>query len=167
RRSVQLAHDGIPEAGPRYLLRNDPLTKGKELFGSHCATCHTCRECRNPAPTASDLSDFGGKESIKEFLKNPDEPRFFGHMPQLKGKGKMQELKGKHAGLKDLDALAYFLSTHPRTKPDAGAPPKPDSNGLDSQFSDLERGFSAFKANCSKCHNIDKVADEGDGSGPN
>src|SRR5262249_39831134 len=54
-----------------------------------------------------------------------------------------------------------------RTKPDAGAPPKPDSNGLDSQFSDLERGFSAFKANCSKCHNIDKVADEGDGSGPN
>ncbi|HEV3143287.1 MAG TPA: cytochrome b N-terminal domain-containing protein [Gemmataceae bacterium] len=158
-RSVQLAHDGIPEAGPRNLLRNDPLTRGKELFGIHCATCHTCRDCKNATPTASDLSDFGTKESIKEFLKNPDDGRFFGNMPELKGKGKMQERKEKHAALPDLDSLAYFLSTHPRTE----LPAIPSS----STTSELERGFHAFKTNCAKCHNIDKLAEDGDGSGPN
>jgi ubiquinol-cytochrome c reductase cytochrome b subunit len=159
-RSVQLAHDGIPEAGPRYLLRNDPLTQGPRLFKTNCATCHAHDKIEyepgteRPKPSASDLSDFGSKESIKAFLKNPDDLRFFGRMPQLTGKGKMAELKEKHAALPELDDLAEFLSTHPRVV-------------SFSNDSDLGKGFNSFKAHCAKCHNIDKVADQGDGSGPN
>src|SRR5262245_53771426 len=40
KRAIQLASDGIPAAGPRYLLRNDPMTAGKKLFKDKCATCH-------------------------------------------------------------------------------------------------------------------------------
>src|SRR5205814_9072129 len=32
RRAVQLASQGIPEEGARYLLRGDPLTRGPKLF---------------------------------------------------------------------------------------------------------------------------------------
>jgi ubiquinol-cytochrome c reductase cytochrome b subunit len=157
-RSVQLAHDGIPEAGPRYLLRNDPLTQGPDLFKKSCATCHTHDEIKyepgseKPKPTASDLTEFGSKESIKAFLKDPDDPRFFGHMPELKGKGKMQELKDKHSGLADLDLIAEFLSMHPRE-----APKEPERKAV------FTKGQIAFNQNCSKCHKMMDSDDGGEG----
>src|SRR5439155_25228307 len=40
-RAVQLAHQGIPEEGGRFLLRNDPKTRGWELFKQNCAVCHS------------------------------------------------------------------------------------------------------------------------------
>ena len=40
-RTSIVAFDGVPEQGARYLLRRDPLTAGKALFGKNCATCHS------------------------------------------------------------------------------------------------------------------------------
>src|SRR5262249_15558786 len=55
-RAIQLAGVGIPAEGGRYLLRRDPITKGKQLFKERCGSCHSCGEqCKNPNPTASDL----------------------------------------------------------------------------------------------------------------
>src|SRR5262249_35758088 len=120
KRAVQLAGDGIPAEGGRYLLRRDPMTKGKELFKLHCGTCHTCgEECKNPNPTASDLFEFGTKQWITGIITDCDNPKYFG-LTQLKG-GKMSQFVSKarkdskiHA---DLDGIADWLAEHPRKDP--------------------------------------------------
>src|SRR4029079_14658399 len=71
-RAVQLAAAGSPAAGSRLLLRNDPMTAGKELFKTNCASCHQHvdddpRSKTKPMadkPTAADLTDWGTKEWI-------------------------------------------------------------------------------------------------------
>jgi ubiquinol-cytochrome c reductase cytochrome b subunit len=40
RRAVQLATDGIPPQGALAMLKQDPMTRGPELFAAHCASCH-------------------------------------------------------------------------------------------------------------------------------
>src|SRR5262249_13663531 len=71
-RAIQLADRGIPEKGARYLLRGDPMTKGRELFGQHCAACHTYgNEFDVKKPTASDLEGFGTKQWVRGLLNNP------------------------------------------------------------------------------------------------
>src|SRR5262249_35716829 len=74
-RAVQLAHDGIPEEGGRWLLRGDPKTRGWELFKQNCAGCHSYTSSDPGIPSladeskskfkASDLGDYASEKWIR------------------------------------------------------------------------------------------------------
>jgi mono/diheme cytochrome c family protein len=86
-RAVFQASRGIPAEGPLTLVRNDPMTRGRNLFATNCAGCHAYTNPKTnklefPAPrggfTASDLGGFGGKEWVLGLLENPGHDRYFG-----------------------------------------------------------------------------------------
>ena len=156
RRAIQLARDGVPAEGAGVLLHRDPLTQGKLLFGQHCATCHTYgREFQNPKATASDLEGFGTEAWVRDLLRDPRSPRFFG---RTEFKEMAQWVGGQRAGkspaeLKDLDAefdlIARWLGGQPR-----GKPKRPDDP------SEFARGYRAFKTRCMECHTYEKTLPE-------
>jgi ubiquinol-cytochrome c reductase cytochrome b subunit len=183
RRAVNLARQGIPEEGAKYLLRNDPRTKGPHLFKANCASCHAFDDSvmnklypdlAKAKFSASDLSGFGSEEWISSMLDNPADPRYFG-LTKLKGmqswkKGvleKWQELekadpeKAKVEIAKQKETftlIARFLSQQrlPKALRDAKLE---------------EEGRAAFEGkklgNCAKCHSLDEEEVVNEGSGPN
>src|SRR5439155_6511869 len=133
-RAVQLAVDGIPAEGPVLLLRRDPLTEGKRLFGQHCATCHAYG---NELPedqkalTASNLENFGTQEWIRGLLENPASPEYFGHTKLRRMKNWIDTTRskarkdGKEAELEqELDDIAAWLANHPGRDPAAEKKPE-------------------------------------------
>jgi ubiquinol-cytochrome c reductase cytochrome b subunit len=86
KRACQLAMNGTPVEGGHYLLRNDPLTKGKKLFETNCGSCHNFTRKDNElfekswtgGKTASDLGDFGSKEWVRGLLKDSMQDHYFG-----------------------------------------------------------------------------------------
>jgi quinol-cytochrome oxidoreductase complex cytochrome b subunit/mono/diheme cytochrome c family protein len=173
KRAIQLASDGIPAAGPRYLLRNDPMTAGKKLFKDKCATCHNYRdpepekpseEWMNKEPTASDLTDFGTKEWIKGLLTNADDPKYFG-LSHLKGgkmtkemdskRGKVPDPQKRQALEAELDSIAEWLAGHPRKEV--------PTEGDKSPFAE---GYRKFVSECISCHNYRRAPGEEIVSGP-
>ena len=97
KRAAQAAMDGIPVDGARQILRQDPVTKGKELFDLSCSVCHaytpsgaeraqgndgfTKEGAKDPDKIvfkASDLGGWGTKEWIKGLLDNPGHDKYFG-----------------------------------------------------------------------------------------
>ncbi len=156
-RAVQLADAGIPAEGAANLLRRDPLSRGRDLFGRNCAVCHnyTGEFEDNPSRigTASDLAGFGTKEWIRGFLTDPDSPHYYGRT-RFKG-GRMSRFaaeahkKGDSQIEADFDAVAEWLASHPRGKSfDASKDPA------------LAKGYKAFEKRCAKCHSY-----EGEGGG--
>ncbi len=151
-RAIQLADAGIPPEGAVYLLRRDPLTRGKELFGQHCAVCHNYGdEFHKDKATASDLKDFGTREWVRGLLKDPDSPHYFGNTP-LKTMSKFVERAKKAADKKkavpeleaEWDRIADWLGSHPRREP-----PGEDAKGEQDPF---VIGYRAFEARCGECH---------------
>jgi ubiquinol-cytochrome c reductase cytochrome b subunit len=149
RRAVQLAMDGIPAEGPLGLVRRDPLTRGKELFGLHCSSCHNYgEECKSLTPSASDLAGFGTEPWIRDLLRDPGSSRFFGYtklnemnrwVKNTRAKFKKKANEGELDA--DFDLIAKWLAGHPR-----GLPKDGDEN------SDFARGFRAFENHCLECH---------------
>ncbi len=161
-RAVQLAADGIPAEGPVLLLRRDPMTKGKELFGQHCATCHTYgEEFENKRPTASNLKDFGTKEWIRGLLDNPASPAFFGHTKFRRMNNWVESTRsrarkdGKEAELeKELDEISNWLASHPGR--DSAAEKVPE----------FSRGLQPFKKSCLRCHSFKNEGGDSTPPGP-
>jgi len=161
-RAVQLAADGIPAEGPVLLLRRDPMTKGKELFGQHCATCHTYgEEFENKKPTASDLKGFGTKEWIRGLLDNPASPAFFGHTKFRRMNNWVESTRsrarkdGKEAELeKELDEISSWLASHPGR--DSAAEKVPE----------FSRGLQPFKKSCMRCHSFKNEGGDSTPPGP-
>jgi len=150
-RAIQLAAAGIPATGGRDLLRFDPRTEGKKLFKANCASCHTYGDdvTRHDA-IAADLANWGASEWIQLLLTNPDDVAYFGRAKNhLKG-GKMSKwVLGQREKAKtnpqigeDLDAIAGWLSTHPRQDPPTG----------DAQQDAFATGYRLFDKYCSECH---------------
>jgi len=165
-RAILLAGQGIPEQGAKYLLRHDPMTRGRLLFKQHCAICHgfTNERGENEFPPegkdlgetkASDLGGFGTAKWIRGLLRNPEDPHYFGHT-KLTGmiKWSAKEKRGlKTAADKaeqnaQLDLVAQWLATHPQGKP------------RDENADDLfARGYKAFQeGGCTSCHAYDSKA---------
>ncbi len=142
-RAVQLAASGIPADGAINLLRRDPLIQGKALFDQNCAGCHTYKPDASEGKEASNLAGFGSEQWIRDLLKDPDSPRFFGHT-KLKRMSRWvkEELADPSAeDLKELDEIARWLSAHPR------GTPKESETG-----SPFAKGYEAFMNRCSGCH---------------
>src|SRR5262249_24116174 len=158
-RAVFLASQGVPESGPKYLLRRDPLTRGKELFQQTCGSCHNHgQECHNDRATASDLGGFGSEEWILRLLTNPGHEDFFGRTgrkimqewietnfpnvnanPEDVAKLNDDEKKELEQDRTDLRALARWLAQHPQ-----------------GTSKDSETGLATFnKRNCKSCHSYE------------
>ncbi len=149
-RAIQLAYQNrIPPEGGRLLLQRDPMTRGKELFKQHCGTCHSYQgEVDSGELQAGDLAGFGSEKWIRDLLRNPGDPRFFGRTKLTK----MAEwAKEAREGLTpeetkafeaDLDLIAKWLSTHPR------APAPADENDK----TEFAKGYRAFENRCLECH---------------
>src|SRR5439155_2641998 len=120
-RSVQIAADGIPAEGPVLLLRRDPFTEGKRLFGQHCATCHIYGdEFENKKPTASNLENFASQDWIRGLLANPASPDYFGHTKLRRMNNWVDTTRskarkdGKETDLeKEFDDIAGWLASQP------------------------------------------------------
>lgn len=127
-RAVNLATEGVPAAGARYLLRGDPRTQGEKLFKQNCATCHTYgTKFDNKNPTASDLEGWGTAEWIRGLLRDPASPRYFGHTKLtamsswVKREQERAQKKGEESKKTfeaNLDGIARWLGEHPRGKID-------------------------------------------------
>jgi ubiquinol-cytochrome c reductase cytochrome b subunit len=163
-RSVQLASAGIPAEGPVLLLRRDPLTEGKKLFGQHCASCHAYG---NEMPedqktvTASNLEDFGTQEWIRKLLENPAAPEYFGHTKLRRMQNWIDTTRskarkdGKEAELeKEFDDIAAWLSGHPRAN--ISADKKRDSSP----------GLQSFQKRCQRCHSFENEGGDSTPPGP-
>ncbi len=168
-RAVQLASQGIPEDGARYLLRGDPLTQGPKLFEKNCAVCHAYGTDGPRLPPdayhttkakykASDLAGYASEKWIRGLLQNPGDNKYFGltglegmkiwHAKIEKAREKWQKNDGPEAAAKkikeedaDFDTIAKWLSDQAKPKKDRDAK-------LDSRGKDL------FMDNCASCHSF-------------
>ncbi len=143
-RAIQLARAGVPAEGAINLLRRDPLTRGPELFKQHCATCHSYGdEIANAKATASDLAGFGTEAWIRDLLRAPDSPRFFGHtkLKAMSNWVNRTRPKLKPDELKEWDLIAAWLARHPRQ-------PAPKEEDLSA----FAVGYRAFESHCAQCH---------------
>jgi mono/diheme cytochrome c family protein len=147
------------------LLRRDPLTFGRELFGQYCATCHTHgTDFENNQPTAPDLAGFGTPEWISGLLRQPESPHYFGNTKfraMINWVKKTRTRAGKEKAESQLDAdfdlIAHWLGSHPRQ--DA---PAEDDKKDQSAFA---KGYRAFADQCTRCHTY-KQTGGGDTKGP-
>jgi ubiquinol-cytochrome c reductase cytochrome b subunit len=165
RRAVQLASTGIPPEGALPLLRRDPLTRGKELFGQYCATCHTHgKDFENQHPSASDLAGFGTPAWITGLLRQPESPHYFGNtklrtMSNWVKKTRARASKENEESQldADFDSIARWLGSHPRRDP-----PAEEDKQDQSAFA---KGYRAFANWCGQCHTY-KQTGGGDAKGP-
>jgi len=159
-RAVQLAGDGIPAEGPVLLLRRDPLTEGKRLFGQHCGTCHTYgNEFENQEPKASNLEDFGTEKWISNLLRNPGDPDYFGHTKLRRMNNWVDDTRSKarkankEAELeKDFDEIAHWLASHP--------------GRAAADESEFKTGIQAFEKRCQRCHSFKNEGGDSTPPGP-
>jgi ubiquinol-cytochrome c reductase cytochrome b subunit len=168
RRAATLAMAGIPDVGARMLLRNDPLTKGHELFQTNCAVCHAYtlqkdddfKPFPKAPPKASDLGDWGTEAWVRGLLNNPGDPKFFGNT-KLKGMTKWRKsidkerktMNAKETAEQDadFDTIAQLLA-------DQAIPPAKRDK---AQIAKNAKGMEAFKRQeCNSCHTL---GDEKDG----
>jgi ubiquinol-cytochrome c reductase cytochrome b subunit len=162
RRSLQLAADGIPPEGPVLLLRRDPLTEGKRLFGQHCATCHTYgKEFENAKPTASNLENFASQEWIRGLLTNPASSEYFGHTKLRRMSNWIDTTRskarkdGKETELEmEFGQIAGWLSSHPGRDPVVEKTPE------------FARGLQAFQKRCQRCHSYKNEGGDSTPPGP-
>jgi ubiquinol-cytochrome c reductase cytochrome b subunit len=156
RRAIKLAAHGVPEEGAVYLLRRDPETQGKTLFGQNCAGCHNHIPGFDTGEQAADLTGFGSEKWIRDLLRDPASPRYFGQTPLNKmakwvtdTRKELGEDADKVAQFeRELDVIAAWLATKPR-----GIPEETDQ-------SEHGVGFRAFEQLCFQCHTY-----EGEGGG--
>ncbi|MGH9338125.1 MAG: cytochrome b N-terminal domain-containing protein [Acidobacteriota bacterium] len=164
-RVITLAQDrGIPKAGALTLLRNDPMVQGPILFRNNCSACHRwnghngtglpvleIRNGRQLAATAgaSDLAGFGTQDWIRDFLKDPADPRFFGYTKHKNGmmamwsRGNIERMTDR-----EIDAVAAFLAS--QAFPERPIPEDLITLGIEVFASGSRAGAQA----CSQCHNL-------------
>ena len=76
-RAHELASWGIPPGGPVVMLRNDPMTHGRDIYRQYCSSCHVLNgEGEREAP---DHTGYGSREWLTLLLTNPEDPHFFGN----------------------------------------------------------------------------------------
>ncbi len=152
-RSIALFKQGVPPEGPLAMLRNDPETRGPELFQQSCASCHKLGDLAPPEgkATAPDLTTFGTKAWARAVLEDPDADHLFGKTPF---KGNMPSVTKPPADPEaakdfkpmpeaDRDVIATWLETQAK-----------------GEKGDTLPGEKLVKQRCNGCHRIDGKLDE-------
>lgn len=158
-RALQVAQvQGIPPAGALAMMRNDPVTRGEDLFRDKCATCHKLGDL-GPADgklTAPTLDGFGTEQWAVAVMENPDAPDLFGNtayrgrMPSLTrpptDPALAKDWKATSKG--DIDAMAAFLAGEAAESPRS------------------QEGAKLIKQRCTGCHLFRGATDDDGGFGP-
>jgi ubiquinol-cytochrome c reductase cytochrome b subunit len=134
---------GVPTAGGPAIFTLQAHFQAKKLWAEHCAACHAGDEREGPEIGAG----YNSRAWIREFLKNPDGPRFFGMM-EWKPESRMPpvQLEGE-----DLDAVVEFVYAQ--------------SGAMDAKQELAAKGQTLFdEGDCSDCHERDGTTA---GSAPN
>lgn len=157
-RALVLFREGVPPEGPLAMLRNDPETRGEDLYQAQCASCHRLGELGpKDKITAPDLTGFGTKKWALEVLDNPDADHLFGKTPF---KGMMPSLTRPPADPEaakeftpmtkaDQEAVADFLVAQARGERGEGTP-----------------GEKIVRLRCTSCHRLDGKTDDEESPAP-
>jgi ubiquinol-cytochrome c reductase cytochrome b subunit len=132
-RSIALARNGIPPGGPLEMLRNDPLTRGADLYAQHCTKCHVLRgkgEYDAPVHTG-----FASRAWILGMLHDPQDARYFGRT-EIDDMKSMEKL-----GDEKLQAVTEWLFAQGQE------PTDPPVNAALAA-----KGSEVFKESCMDCH---------------
>jgi ubiquinol-cytochrome c reductase cytochrome b subunit len=134
---------GVPTAGGPAIFTLEAHYRAKKLWVEHCAGCHAGDEREGPEIGPG----YNSRAWIREFLKNPDGPRFFGMM-EWKPESRMPavQMEGE-----ELDAVVEFVYAQ--------------SGAADAKQELAAKGQTLFDdGDCSDCHERDGATA---GSGPN
>jgi ubiquinol-cytochrome c reductase cytochrome b subunit len=158
-RAIALFREGVPPEGPLAMLRNDPETRGADLFQAHCASCHRLGELGPPKEkqTAPDLTGFGTKAWALAVLDDPDAVHLFGKTPF---KGMMPSLTRPPA---DPEAAKLFT---PMSGPDQQAVADflvAQARGQDARDTPGEK---LVRQRCTGCHRLDGKTDDEESLAP-
>jgi len=178
------AEHGIPPEGPLTLLRNDPLSRGPQLFAAHCAACHRYDGHNGvgtvpPEPAASsDLFSYATRAWIRGLLSDPMADRYFGRMKKPDGDPAHTRMarfvseqteehfegKPKEELISAFDAVAAYLedeSIHPRRLAYLGLDAfnvegaRQNAPSADDRSAIIDRGRAFFLSVCNECHAYD------------
>jgi ubiquinol-cytochrome c reductase cytochrome b subunit len=146
---------GVPPEGPLAMLRNDPETRGPELFDKHCAGCHTLKGHGSEKDRNAPVLDGWSTEAwILEMLHDPDGDTRFGRtpykgeMPSMDVPPKDDDGTFKPMPREEMTAVAKFLWSEGLDAADA----KPDG---------LDLGKKIVTTRCTACHTYGGEGDEG------
>ncbi len=161
-RATALAADletGVPPEGSTYLLRQDPLWRGRGVLERKCLGCHVAEGKGKGEQTASDLAQFGSREWIGGLLENPSSKRYFG---ATAGAGGMAEWK-RASKLKpeELSLVADFVATFAVVPDDV----TPDDWLSTKEIAD-HPGLPLFQKECGTCHVVDGLSEGGTRDAP-
>lgn len=158
-RAIALFKEGVPPEGALAMVRNDPETRGADLYQAQCASCHRLGDYRSPdgKQTAPDLTGFGTKKWALAVLDDPDADHLFG---KTAFKGQMPSLTRPPADPEaaklfspmspaDQDAVAEFLVAQARGERAEGTP-----------------GEKLVRQRCTSCHRLDGKTDDEDSAAP-
>ena len=132
-RAIALAKKGIPPGGPLEMLRQDPLTRGADVYARHCQSCHVL-DGRGDRE-APDHTGFGSRKWVLGLLHDPQGDRYFG-MTEIDEMKSMEEL-----GDAKLKAVTEFLFAQGH---------EPQDPPYDKALA--QQGHEVFKEECMDCH---------------
>jgi ubiquinol-cytochrome c reductase cytochrome b subunit len=92
---------GVPASGPLNLYRNDPVVWGQRVFTAQCQKCHAACDTQ-PYKGSPCLEGYGSRAWISRFLRNPQEPHFFGNT-------KIDDMEPYTGPQESADALTEFI----------------------------------------------------------
>jgi ubiquinol-cytochrome c reductase cytochrome b subunit len=133
-RAIALAKNGIPPGGPLEMLRNDPATRGADLYAQYCTKCHVLRgKGEYDAPVHS---GFGSREWISGMIHDPQDPRYF-------GRTEIDDMKpmAEKIGEDNVKAVTEWLFAQGQEATD------PQVDGALAA-----KGGKVFKESCMDCH---------------
>jgi ubiquinol-cytochrome c reductase cytochrome b subunit len=158
-RAIALAKAGIPPEGPLAMLRNDPETRGAELFEKTCASCHRLGKIGPPEgkDTAPDLTGWRTKKWVTAVLTDPDAPNLFGKTPF---KEQMPSFVKPPA---DPEAAKLFTALKPEEIDEIGTFLVGQSKGDKGEGSPGEK---LVKTRCTSCHRLDGKTDDEESLAP-
>ncbi|AUX39253.1 cytochrome B6 [Sorangium cellulosum] len=158
-RALALFKQGVPPEGALAMLRNDPETRGEDLYKKECASCHRLGDLGPPKDkmTAPDLTGFGTKAWALEVLRDPDADHLFGKtafkemMPSVVKPPADPEAAKMFTPMSEADqeTIAAFLEGQARGELGAGTP-----------------GEKLVRQRCTSCHRLDGKTDDEESAAP-
>jgi ubiquinol-cytochrome c reductase cytochrome b subunit len=134
---------GVPTAGGTAIFQMEPHYRAKKAWAEHCAACHAGDEREGPEIGPG----YNSRAWIRDFLKNPDGPRFFGVL-DWKPESRMPAVQMEGA---ELDAVVEFVYAQ--------------NGAADANQELASKGQTLFDdGDCSDCHERDGTTS---GSAPN
>lgn len=151
---------GVPPEGSGFLLRLDPLTRGRAVLEAKCLSCHQMAGQGAGEPSAPDLKDFGSRAWIRGLLENPNADAYYGKTPECDGMIDWKRTSKLDA--KQLDDVADFMASFAKIPADMNVDEWLNTPGVADH-----PGAEAFENECGKCHVIDGYTDGGVREAPN